>query len=543
VYSCVRNGGGVTIERVIVKNYRKLRCTDIKLLPDLNIIVGDNESGKSTLLEAINLALKGQINRRPAQYELHPFLFNTECVDEFIENQKSGKKGKPPEILIELYFAEHPSLADLKGTINSLKEDCPGVSLTIQLDDEHFSDEYSKYIEKPDDLRSIPIEYYEVLWQSFAGNLLDTRSMPIRSAIIDPASISNTYGANRYIVEIMEDYLSKKAKVDLALSYRKMRDQFLGQEKVSEINVELKKRGEAVSDKTLSLALDMTTRAGWETGVIPHLDNIPLPLVGRGEQNSIKIKLAMEGAEAKDACKIFLVEEPENHLSHTNLNRLIEHLATRASGKQLIVTTHSSFVLNKLGVDSIKMFNGSTAVSLSDLTDSTKAYFRRLPGHDTLRMILAKRTILVEGPSDELVVTKAFYQKHGKAPLQAGVEVISVNSLAFKRFLEIAKSLNLQTSVVTDNDGDAAAVKEGYAEYSNDNIRICYSTDNLLYTLETHLCRLNSRDKLNGILGKHFEDDEKLLEYMLKNKTECALKILESKETISIPEYIQDAIK
>jgi predicted ATPase len=32
---------GVTIERVIVKNYRKLRSTNIKLLPDLNIIVGD----------------------------------------------------------------------------------------------------------------------------------------------------------------------------------------------------------------------------------------------------------------------------------------------------------------------------------------------------------------------------------------------------------------------------------------------------------------------------------------------------------------------
>jgi len=51
---------------------------------------------------------------------------------------------------------------------------------------------------------------------------------------------------------------------------------------------------------------------------------------------------------------------------------------------------------------------------LNDLLDSTKAYFKKLPGHDTLRMILAKRTILVEGPSDELIVTKAFLQKHGK---------------------------------------------------------------------------------------------------------------------------------
>ena len=61
----------MTIERVIVKNYRALRSADITLDPELNVIVGDNESGKSTLLEAINLALRCQLNRRPAAYELH----------------------------------------------------------------------------------------------------------------------------------------------------------------------------------------------------------------------------------------------------------------------------------------------------------------------------------------------------------------------------------------------------------------------------------------------------------------------------------------
>ena len=47
----------MSIERVIVRNYRVLRSADVRLRHDLNVIVGDNESGKSTLLEAINLAL------------------------------------------------------------------------------------------------------------------------------------------------------------------------------------------------------------------------------------------------------------------------------------------------------------------------------------------------------------------------------------------------------------------------------------------------------------------------------------------------------
>jgi predicted ATP-dependent endonuclease of OLD family len=74
-------------------------------------------------------------------------------------------------------------------------------------------------------------------------------------------------------------------------------------------------------------------------------------------------------------------------------------------------------------------------------------------------MILAKRTILVEGPSDELIVQKAFKAKHGTLPLEAGIEVISVYSLAFKRFLEIARALTLDTRVVTDNDERPDAVK------------------------------------------------------------------------------------
>lgn len=528
------------IERIIVKNYRTLKDVDVKFNRDLNIIVGDNETGKSTLLESVNFALSCQLNRRAAHYELHPFLFNVAAVDTYIAALRDGQNPAPPEILIELYFFDDDGLAELRGLHNSRSEDASGIVLKVTLDFETFAAEYKEYISEPANVTSVPIEYYHIEWYSFAGNPIRPQQRPVSCAFVDPSAITSNYGAHKYIIEIVRDYLGKKQRVDLALSYRKMKDTFLADESVSAINAALKAKTGEVTDKTLSVSMDTTTRASWETGVIPHLDAIPLPLVGKGEQNSIKIKLAVE---AEQACDVLLLEEPENHLTHINLNGLISHLQTRLSDKQAILTTHSSFVLNKLGVEKIIMFDGANGASIADLPATTVNYFRKAPGHDTLRMILAPKSILVEGPSDELVVQRAFWDKYQKLPLESGVEVISVRALAFKRFLDIAALLKLKVVVVTDNDGCAEKLGEKYADYeAHPNIKICHSADNALRTLEPHLLAANGRDKLNSVFGRYDGTDAELLSFMEANKSECALRFLDTGEAVTIPQYIQDAI-
>lgn len=46
------------IQRVKINNYKIFRNFSSELNPQLTIFVGDNETGKSTLVEAINLALR-----------------------------------------------------------------------------------------------------------------------------------------------------------------------------------------------------------------------------------------------------------------------------------------------------------------------------------------------------------------------------------------------------------------------------------------------------------------------------------------------------
>ena len=122
--------------------------------------------------------------------------------------------------------------------------------------------------------------------------------------------------------------------------------------------------------------------------------------------------------EASTNANVYLIEEPENHLSHTNLNKLIQKISNKSSGKQLIITTHSNFVLNKLGPENVILFRGADNMTLKDLSPGTRDYFMKLPGYNTLRLILAKKAILVEGPSDDLIVQKACIKKYKCLPIE-----------------------------------------------------------------------------------------------------------------------------
>lgn len=528
------------ITKVIIKNYRTLRDTTVVFNTHLNIIVGDNECGKSTLLEAVHLALTGQLNGRPLINELHPYLFNSEAVNSYIASLATPKPQQPPEILIEVYFPADPALANLKGINNSQGEDVPGVSLKIVFDDD-FATEYAVYVKELGEVRAMPVEYYKTEWRGFMGTQITARSIPVKPTFIDASIVRNTASANRYVVDMVKNVLTPKQLAGLSLSYRKMKNTFLQDSTVEKVNTELKGLKGKISGKEISVSLDNSARGNWETGIMPHLDDIPITLVGKGEQNSVKIRLAMDAAATSH---VFLIEEPENHLSFSNLNMLIDTISKAHEGRQIIVTTHSSFVVNKLGIESVILFHRGDAGRLSDLSKGTFEYFMKLPGHDTLRLILARRAILVEGPSDELIVQKAYFKKYGRMPLSDGVDIITVKSLAFARFLEIAQRLKVTTAVITDNDGKLDALEKKYAPFKTvPSISIHYDADINYKTLEPQLVKKNGLEKVNKVLGQSFKTEAELIAYMQSQKTDTALAFFDTTEAWDAPDYIDEAIK
>lgn len=53
------------ITRLHLEQFKRFDKLDLELCPGMNILVGDNETGKSSVLEAIALVLTGQYEGRP----------------------------------------------------------------------------------------------------------------------------------------------------------------------------------------------------------------------------------------------------------------------------------------------------------------------------------------------------------------------------------------------------------------------------------------------------------------------------------------------
>lgn len=540
------------IRKVHIENFKRFyRSFDIELHEGINIVVGDNESGKSTIIEAIYLALTGLYNNKNIKNELTQFIFNQTAVEEYIESVRAGHPIELPSILIEIYL-EGDDAALFKGDVNSDDEDCCGIFMWIKFD-EQYNEEYAELIKSGID--SLPIEYYKVEWSSFAWNTsITSRSIPMKAALIDTSNAKSYNSSDIYVSRILKDNLDTKEVVDVTQAFRILENNFISDKKIEDLNDKINTASH-LSDRSIQLAVDLSARNAWESILTAYLDKIPFTYIGKGEQNIIKTKLALAHKRAQNA-SIVLIEEPENHLSFSKMNELLYAISNECSEKQMLITTHSSFVANKLGLKNLILLSNNKTSRLNDLTEDTHDFFMKLSGYDTLRILLCKKAILVEGDSDELVVQRAYLDKYGKLPIEDNIDVISARNLSFLRYLEIAKQLMIPVCVVTDNDGDIDALERKYAAYKKyEYIKICYDhtidvepaeINGKQYncnTLEPKILKANSRDILNSIFSTDLQDDNSLRKYMKENKTECALRIFNSHHKINYPQYILDAIE
>lgn len=460
------------INRIIIKNFKGIKKANIEF-NEKNIIVGNNGVGKSTILEAIALALgfSGQ------GFELTPYLFHKSTWENL-------NKSNLPSIVIEIYFDDISGFEQYTGKNNSIRQECLGIKFEAK-----FDETYVDLIEN-EELSQIPCEYYCISRKWFSEDVVKPYKQPFSVQVINSSSLLHNLKTTQFITRHLQSNLTDEQNRHLKTTLRGLRNYFSNNEKVEAINDELTSVAKDFYTK-LEISLDLTTYSAWNAISCPFVEDIPISLSGQGSQCILKTLVSLSKKAPKDKkIYIYLIEEPESHLSHTYMYEFLRLLDTQIDG-QLFLTTHNSFIANRMNLKNLIMVNNTDGnvdtLSLGKKLDAEMyGYFYKTTDYPTLRLALCKSAILVEGPSDEMIVQYQL-KKDDKNIFQDGVELMAVGGVRFKNFIALATALNKKVAVITDNDGKAKPDVDALyldSHSTNENVRVFTCENPSLTTLE-----------------------------------------------------------
>jgi putative ATP-dependent endonuclease of OLD family len=125
------------IKKIIIENFKCINGRfELDFNEGINILVGDNEAGKSTILEAIHLALSGIFRGRLIKGNINQYLFNYNIVKEYLNCINKKRPSVPPYFLIELYMGDtFPELEGDMYTDENLQGRAYGISMRVGLDE------------------------------------------------------------------------------------------------------------------------------------------------------------------------------------------------------------------------------------------------------------------------------------------------------------------------------------------------------------------------------------------------------------------------
>jgi len=494
----------------------KIRCLNFRafedrILDDLqlgtNVIIGDNDTGKSSLLLALDLTLRSSISR--VQTFGLERLFNRNAIALFL-SKKDRSFSDLPKLQVDIHLSgitDH----EFEGRFHSgddgdnAEYDAFGICL-ICTPNPSLKDAIDEVIQSED--ASFPFEYYLIEFKTFSGAPLHPQKKPVDHIAIDNTQISNDYASRAYVRDIYRANTESAEQSRHQIKYREAKNQFAVNQ-LDELNQKL--------GADTEFAIKSNSRANLSTDLTIRQNDIDIEDLGMGMQCFIRTTFALS---RKTDIDVVLLEEPENHLSQSNMKKLIEKIS-EVSKSQVFVATHSSYICSRLNLQKAVFFGSpdDPPIRLVDVSEETAKFFMKAPNNSLLEFIQAERSILVEGDA-EFMLMNVFYKNTVGTDIDLSPTVlISVGGLSFPRYMEVASILKNRVAVITDNDGNLESSRlVKYQEFAkSDNIGVFYDTEADRSTLEICVYRDNTAF-CEGLFGES-RQTLTVEQYMLKNKS------------------------
>lgn len=436
------------LEKFRIKNFRGISDLTLTFNKGLNIIIGENNTGKTRIIDALRICLSYKDNDRNIFVNEKDFTLSSDEID---------------DMEFTLFFKVDESEEDLFYEIYNPENDYCEI---------HFK----YYIKIKNNRKRI---YHKVWGGSFEGNNIpDELFYEFSHIYLDPLRDSSRYlrpGRNN----ILGKFFSKVEFED----YDK-------DDLIRDLNEKMNSHGiidfvnNSKDEYINSHLLEMTHSdfPQFDINLIPNefdkfVENffITLPIEGGnldlsqnglGYNNLIYMAILLGNLEIESAYTALCVEEPEAHLHPQLQNLFFDYLVSSLYDQypfQIFMTSHSPILVSHADLDSLiileKINNEVCAVKWSDLVNNeNKSFFKKHFIISKTTLLFSKKVILVEGASERLLLP--FFAKiKGFSFEKENIELIDANgnnsiqnyaNLFFKS--NGNNYLRKKCAILTDND-------------------------------------------------------------------------------------------
>lgn len=560
------------IRKVTINNYRSFRFFEAQL-QQLTVVIGENDTGKTNFFTALSLPLSGnQIDFN--QKRLSVSDINKGAVIDFLtsvvnDDAEENQLQKTPKVSVTIEFADPKDAYETALLAKWIVADGDEESYKIRYDFKPKDDQDLLEVVKKslagktlDDINwfTLPVELYDYQVVSvnnekpIAYSDLKHVSVHNINAERDDFSESSSMKSNSIFTKLLMNTLNDEDKGQINTAYSEFFSTIENTETFDKIigaNEDFENYDSII--KQLECTPNLPNLKNILSNITLKYGNEFLYQKGLGQRNLIYILILFAYYKScGDTFNLCCIEEPEAHLSVNNL-RLVRDFIEKSSSNsgslvQTLISTHNPSIFNKLKISNVLAFTGEKAISLSDTPTKLVDYLRKRPNFDILKLLFANKVILVEGPTEEMLISTYL----SKQPALNDIDIIPIGQRGYATFLDIWLTLNKDNQkkkigVIRDYDNsDVAKARHDAYDTAHKNVTVRTTTN---YTLEIDL--VEAEDNL-VLLNGLFEMDgnpKEVSDHMINGKTARMLDVCdamvdeENPLDIKLPSHIAEVIE
>lgn len=440
------------LSKLKLKNFRKYKELEVPFKKGLNVLIGENDSGKTAIIDSIRILLGTQSHE---YYFINEQDFNNkaeemeiECTFEFQE-QSENKVAKFLEWIIFDENKKTKLIVRLKANLKDFK-----IKRTITAGEKGLDSRF-------DLLDELRVTYLKPLRD--ADNELTAGRFSRLSQILKNHKLFINEDENHPFIKNVKEFNKKIDEYfcdngegrEIIFNIDNHLNDFLGKEKQEDYKTNIN-----ISEENLSSILN----------------NLNLKLsknkIGLGTLNQLYMALELLLFETENnPLNLCLIEELEAHLHPQAQLRTIKHLQNKLNeNSQIILTTHSINLASSIKLENLILCKNEKVYPLgkeyTQLDEEDYEFLEMFLDATKANLFFAKGVIFVEGDAENLLVP-AIAEIVGRPLYEYGVSVVNIGGTAFKRYSRIflrknkEEKLNIPVAIITDLDIKENTSSEG----------------------------------------------------------------------------------